>query len=195
MTQGKKIPRIESISKVDGFRVYCVFSTGEHRVIDFEKLFAEWGVKPDDMEYMLLNLEEFKKIKLRDGILSWDNVEILLVKEDGTEGKFPYDIDPIVLYNHTELVTSEEDEISLLDIKDNILIKIAQLKDKKLLKRLLIFLANELHEEVNIEEDWWENLPPIQQERLLRLQEEARAGKNLISNEDAWKRLKTLAPQ
>ncbi len=70
MIVSKKIPRIQSISKLEGFRVYCLFHTGEQRVINFEKLFEEWNVKPGDVEYVLLDLNEFQKVKLRDGVLS-----------------------------------------------------------------------------------------------------------------------------
>jgi len=109
MKQGRTISRIQSIDKVDGFRVYCIFNTGESKVINFEKFFEEWKVKPGDAEHTLLGLEEFQKVKLRDGVLSWENVQVVLIKEDGTEESFPYEIDPIVLYEHGEVVSNAED--------------------------------------------------------------------------------------
>ncbi len=115
MKQDRAILRIQSIDKVDGFRVFCIFNTGENKIIDFEKLFEEWEVKPGDVEYPLLNVEEFQKIKLHDGVLSWENVKVLLTKEDGTEENFPYEIDPIVLYNQAEIIDNEVYEISVLD--------------------------------------------------------------------------------
>ena len=111
MTQSKKIPRIQSISKVQGFRVYCVFNTGERGVIDFGKLFKEWEVKSGDDEYMLLDLKEFQKVKLRDGVLSWENVKVSLTNEEDKQEAFPYEIDPIVLYNQAEIMSNTEDEI------------------------------------------------------------------------------------
>ena len=152
MTHGKKIPRIQSISKVDGFRVYCLFNTGERGVIDFEKLFEEWGMKTGDAEYPLLNVEEFQKVKVHDGVLSWENVRVFLTNEDGVEESFPYEIDPIVLYNQTELLSNVEESM----------------EEKE--------------------------LTPAQQERLMRTYAEALAGKNLISDEEAWKRLERWAP-
>ena len=101
MTSSKKIPRIQSVSKVEGFRVYCLFNTGERRVLNFERLFQEWAVKPTDVEYVLLNLHEFQKVKLHNGTLSWDNVKVTLLDENRKEQAFPYEIDPIVLYNHS----------------------------------------------------------------------------------------------
>lgn len=110
MTASKKIPRIQSISKVEGFRVYCLFNTGEERVINFEKLFEEWKVKPGDVEYALLDWGEFQKVKLRDGVLSWDNIPVYLKDENHNEAVFPYEIDPMVLFNHSQLVLEVEVE-------------------------------------------------------------------------------------
>lgn len=150
MIQGKKIPRIQSISKVDGFRVYCVFNTGESGSINFERLFAEWGVKPGDAEYELLDLEEFQKVKLRDGVLSWSNVTVDVSDEVDRVGLYvaPYEIDPITLYKQAEIISVKA---SVSDIKDDILIKLAHLKDEERLKRLLDFLNQELQTEKSAE--------------------------------------------
>ena len=150
MTQGKHIPRIQSIFKVDGFRVYCVFNTGEHGVINFEKIFREWAVKPGDAEYGLLDLEEFQKVKLRDGVLSWSNVTVDVSDEVDRVGLYvaPYEIDPITLYKQAEIISVKA---SVSDIKDDILIKLAHLKDEERLKRLLDFLNQELQTEKSAE--------------------------------------------
>lgn len=110
MTASKKIPRIQSISKVEGFRVYCLFNTGEERVVNFEKLFEEWKVKPGDVESALLDVGEFQKVKLRDGVLSWENAKVALVMEDGKEENLPYEIDPVVLYGYSEQVLEAQEE-------------------------------------------------------------------------------------
>ena len=101
MKTSKKIPRIQSVSKVEGFRVYCLFNTGEKRVINFEQLFQEWAVKPSDVEHVLLNLHEFQKVKLHNGVLSWDNVKVKLLDENRKEQEFPYEIDPLILYQNS----------------------------------------------------------------------------------------------
>lgn len=183
MTQSKKIPRIESISKVDGFHVYCVFKTGEHGVIDFKKLFEEWDVKSGDDEYALLDLKEFQKVKLRDGVLSWENVQVLLIKEDGTEENSPYEIDPIVLHNQAEIISDEKGKTSVLELKGDILTKIGVLEDEELLQRILLFLTQDLQVEESAEEIWRKNLPPAQQKRPPRLQE---------SDQEEWRRSEGL---
>ncbi len=108
MIVSKKIPRIQSISKLEGFRVYCLFNTGEQRVINFEKLFEAWNVKSGDVEYMLLDLNKFQKVKLRDGVLFWENVHVRLASENNLEGDFFYEIDPIIFYSHSEPIFEME---------------------------------------------------------------------------------------
>lgn len=153
MTQSKKIPRIQTISKVEGYRVYCVFNTGESGVVDFEKLFKEWDVKRGDFEYIfLLDLKEFQKVKLRDGVLSWENASVRVFNDEVDRLKVsnaPYEIDPITLYQHAEILPDLQDRSSVLDMQDDILIKLAHLKDEDQLRRLLFFLNHELHEEKN----------------------------------------------
>ena len=104
MRTSKKIPRVQSISKVEGFRVYCLFNTGEKRVVNFERLFQEWAVKPSDVEYVLLNSNEFQKVKLHNGTLSWDNVNVKLLDENRNEQELPYEIDPLTLYRNSALI-------------------------------------------------------------------------------------------
>ena len=79
-------------------------------MIDFEKLFNEWNISAEDIEYPLLQKQEFEKVKLRNHTLSWDNIQINLLTEDGKEQSYPYEIDPVTLFQHS--VEIEDDEIS-----------------------------------------------------------------------------------
>jgi DNA-binding XRE family transcriptional regulator len=110
MRKNLKTPRILKINKIDGFKVICMFNNGELRMIDFELLFDKWNVSEEDIEYPLLQKHEFEKIKLRNYTLSWDNIQVNLLNENGEEQSFPYEIDPITLFQHS--VEIENDEIS-----------------------------------------------------------------------------------
>ena len=101
MRKSIKIPRIIKIEKVKGFKVYCMFNNGESRIIDFKTLFDMWQINPADVEYPLLNFEEFKKVKLRNFTLSWENVSVKLTDENGHEKNHPYEIGPDVLYRNS----------------------------------------------------------------------------------------------
>jgi DNA-binding XRE family transcriptional regulator len=110
MRKNLKLPRILKINKIDGFKVICMFNNGELRTIDFESIFSEWNISENDIEYPLLQNKEFKKVQLRNYTFSWNNIQVELISEDGKKQKHPYEIDPIVLFQHSKEV--DVDEIS-----------------------------------------------------------------------------------
>ncbi len=101
------IPRIIKIEKVEGLTISCMFNNGESRILDFRKIFENWKITENDIEYKLLNEPEFKKVGLRNFTLSWDNIETMLIDEDGNEQAHPYEISPDVLYDLSEPFDSE----------------------------------------------------------------------------------------
>lgn len=98
-----KIPRILKIEKITGHKIQCMFSNGESRFLDFEKIFNQWNLKEHDFEYPLLREEEFKKVELKNHTLSWPNIEIEVKSENGkTMMILPYEIGADVLYDLSE---------------------------------------------------------------------------------------------
>ncbi len=93
-----KIPRILKIEKIDGFKIYVMFNNGETRLLDFKNILGDWNVQKTDIEFRLFDEAEFKKVKLRNQTLSWDNIPIRLLDEDGIEKDFPYEIGADVLF-------------------------------------------------------------------------------------------------
>ncbi len=109
-----KIPRILKIEKVEGFNIYVVFNNGEVRLLDFREIFTDWGINESDIEYKLLNEVEFKKVKLRNQTLSWENITVKLTDENGKEKEYPYEIGADVLYHlgkATDLLNEKFGEI------------------------------------------------------------------------------------
>lgn len=98
MRKKLKTPRIIKIERIEGLKIYCMFNNGELRMINFNLLFSEWNIMSEDIEYPLLNEVEFAKVQLRNYTLSWDNIHVMLMTEDGKEQQYPYEIDPYVLY-------------------------------------------------------------------------------------------------
>lgn len=98
-----RIPRIIKINEVKGFKVYCAFNNGEHRVIDFEKLFLKWKVKEDSFEYEITKPAVFKTVKLESNTLSWPQITKKIKLSNGMEFEAPYEVDPVVLYENSEL--------------------------------------------------------------------------------------------
>lgn len=104
MKTKQEIVRIKEIYKVEDFKIYCLFDNEEYRYIDFEKLFKIWDIKQGDTEYLLQNVQELQKVNLSNGTLSWDNVTVKLLAENNKEKEYPYEIDPIILYEYSHLI-------------------------------------------------------------------------------------------
>ena len=79
-----------------------MFNNGENRILDFEKIFKQWKIAENDVEYPLLAPQEFKKVQLRNYTLSWPNISVALVSEDGDEELHPYELSPDELYRLSE---------------------------------------------------------------------------------------------
>ena len=107
MKQKPEIVRIKEIYKTEDFKVFCHFTNDEFRFVDFEQLFKQWKIKEGDIEYLLLNKSEFKKVKLVNGTLSWNNLTVSLLDENGKESNYPYELDPIVLYQNSQIDTDK----------------------------------------------------------------------------------------
>lgn len=102
-----KLPRVLKIHQMDGFKVTCVFNTGEYKLIDFEKLFREWDVQEGDTEYPLLNPAEFSRVVVNEShTLAWPNIMVNFpsFENDSEIVSAPYDISPDVLYGAGETV-------------------------------------------------------------------------------------------
>ena len=102
MRKNPSIPRIIKVHKIDGLTIRCMFNNGESRVLDFGKIFKEWKITEDDIEYPLLTPKEFKKVQLRNYTLSWPNIPVTLISEDGEEELHPYELSPDELYRLSE---------------------------------------------------------------------------------------------
>lgn len=106
MRQKIKIPRIIKIEKVQYLQIQCMFNNGESRMLDFQKIFNDWKVSENDIEYPLLDPKEFKKVTLRNFTLSWSNIEIKVKNENGVVEIHPYEIGADVLFSLSHEVKS-----------------------------------------------------------------------------------------
>lgn len=102
MRQTIKIPRIVKIEKIIGHSIQCMFNNGESRLLNFENIFKEWDVTENDLEYPLLEENEFKKVKLRNYTLSWPNVELTVSGLKGESLNLPFEIGADILYQLSE---------------------------------------------------------------------------------------------
>jgi len=96
-----KIPRIIKINQIDGFRLFCAFNNGEHRIIDFALLFEKWNFKSDPFRSKLLDQNEFSQVRIHEGTLQWPNLIKKTKLTNGLEFEVLFDLDPIVLYEES----------------------------------------------------------------------------------------------
>lgn len=103
MRKVNKIPRIIKLNEVKDFKIYCAFNNGEHRIIDFKELFKKWKVTEKSFNYPITKEETFKKVEVINNTLSWPEISKKIKLSNGMEFDAPYEIDPLVLYENSEL--------------------------------------------------------------------------------------------
>lgn len=102
----KRIPKVLKINRIEKskLKIFVLFSTGEDRVLDFNRIFRkEWKIKKSDPEFELLNPKEFCKVSLSNHTLSWTNLMIPITGLKGRTEKVPYTIGADTLYELSEL--------------------------------------------------------------------------------------------
>lgn len=122
MKKTNKIPRIIKIESVDGHNAQVMFNNGESRMIDFMKLFKEWGISKKDVEYPLLDENQFKTVTLNNYTLSWPSISTRIKDENNNEMIVPYEIGADVLFSVSEEVKN------VVSLRYGNLIKKARLK-------------------------------------------------------------------
>jgi len=111
----RSIRRIVKIHKIEGYKIYCLFNNGESRVVDFEKLFKIWKVKPGDIEYKLKeSQQEFEKVELLYGTFTWKHLHIESTDEQDDPVSYAFDVDPIMMYEGSEEDPSRKLELGMM---------------------------------------------------------------------------------
>lgn len=100
----RTIPKILKINEIDGYKVSLLFSNGENRVVDFYDLLNnQFALKPGRVGFELLTDSElFGKIKLSGNTIGWETIGLHSRDESGNEVFYPYELDPLVLYAHSQ---------------------------------------------------------------------------------------------
>ncbi len=113
MRKIKNIPRIIKINEIKGFEIFCAFNNGEHRIIDFNKLFKKWNIKNNEFQRALTDKKIFTQVRLHEGTLQWENLIKKIKLSNGMEFDAPFDIDPIVLYEASEPDTKRNERYNI----------------------------------------------------------------------------------
>ena len=95
----RRLPKILKINNIKGFTISVLFSDGHNRLLDFNAIFKQWKITKKDIEYKLLDANEFKKVKVQDFTLTWNNIKTEIEGFDEEKLVIPYQISPITLYD------------------------------------------------------------------------------------------------
>ncbi len=94
--------RIQNITNIDLYFITCLWNDGQKRMIDFEKLMADY---PKSLKEVILNPGSFRNIKYNKTTKSVYFPNIIKGKdENGHEILGELDFCPDVLYQHSEAV-------------------------------------------------------------------------------------------
>ena len=102
MRKINSVPRIIRINGIKGFRIYCAFNNGEHRIINFEKLFRKLNFKRDKMRIKIMDPKIFGTVSISNNTLTWESVRKVIKLASGKKFDVAFDLDPLVLYENSE---------------------------------------------------------------------------------------------
>ena len=98
MKKLRGIPKVLKINHIKGYEVSFLFNNGASGLIDFQTFWKD--KKEKHPAYKLLqNKAEFDQIEIMGNTIGWKNTGILSKNIKGEAEFYPYDLDPLVLYN------------------------------------------------------------------------------------------------
>lgn len=111
----RSIPRVLKINGIDGYVASLLFNNGEARTVDFERLFRDvFGLKPGKLGYQLLEDNAlFNKMAIMGTTIGWAEIGIESSDEYGNKEFYPYELDPLVLYENSEVDISSNPLIGM----------------------------------------------------------------------------------
>ena len=99
----KNTIHILKIIEVQGYIIYCVFSNGEYRRIDLKRFLDSQELKENSLVRELYDEEKVKGVELKNSTLTWPNIKKVTKLSNGMEFEVELDLDPIVLYENSEV--------------------------------------------------------------------------------------------
>jgi DNA-binding XRE family transcriptional regulator len=99
MKHKTKIPIIIKINEIRGMKISVRFSTGQDRILDFERIVkGKMNNYPNSIRHELMDPTEFKKVRLTNHTLCWDNISTEVKLKNGDIVKMPLGIGADVLF-------------------------------------------------------------------------------------------------
>ena len=111
----RSIPKVLKINEIGKFTVSCLFNNGESRIINFKDFYDKKNITSAHPAYKLMqDPAEFQQVEIIGNTLGWNNTGIHAENYEGETEFYPYDVDPIVLFENS--VPDESRNLSIGNI-------------------------------------------------------------------------------
>jgi len=96
---------IIEIIAVEPFSIITKWSDGEIRKTNYVHKINEWHQSSNPLYQQIAQWENFKKVTVRDGVLSWPEIRVEFDFGNGTRSE-PFEFDPVVTRNESEIIAT-----------------------------------------------------------------------------------------
>ena len=95
----KSLPRILKITEISYGKIYCVFNTGEYRIVDLKKFIEDHSLADDETLRKISNdQEKINQAVVDSGTISFPTVQQTIELSNGQSYTVSFDLDPGMLY-------------------------------------------------------------------------------------------------
>ena len=95
----KSLPRILKITEISNGKIYCVFNTGEYRIVDLEKFINDHNLADDETMRKIINDQKtINQAVVDSGTISFPTIQQTIELSSGQSYTVSFDLDPKMLY-------------------------------------------------------------------------------------------------
>jgi len=111
----RSIPRILKINTVDGYELSLMFNNGESRIVNLKNfLIDKLGKMEGKIGFELVqNVDMVNNVKILGSTIGWEDLGRKSTDADGNEVFYPFDLDPLMLYDFSGPDESRKLQIGL----------------------------------------------------------------------------------
>lgn len=111
----RSIPRILKINNVDGYELSLLFNNGESRIVNLKNfLIDKLGKVEGKIGFELVQeVDKVSNVKILGSTIGWENFGRKSTDVDGNDVFYPFDLDPLMLYDFSEPDDSRKLQVGL----------------------------------------------------------------------------------
>lgn len=111
----RSIPRILKINDVNGYKLSLLFNNGESRIVNLKNFLIEkLGKVEGKIGFELVqDVARVNEVKILGSTIGWEDIGRKSTDIDGNEVFYPFDLDPLMLYEFSEPDESKKLQIGM----------------------------------------------------------------------------------